>query len=91
MVEERLRYAIRFLSRHSKDFSLKEWRQINNPNYTKLLTLPKKKKIIIPPSMIPYSKRDRSKNFSECVVFYEHDINFADIVRNTKDFVEDLL
>ena len=40
MVEERLRYAIRFLSRHSKDFSLKEWRQINNPNYTKLLTLP---------------------------------------------------
>ena len=40
MVEERLRYAIPFLSRHSKDFSLKEWRQINNPNYTKLLTLP---------------------------------------------------
>ena len=48
-------------------------------------------KIIIPPSMIPYSKRDRSKDFSECVVFYEHDINFSDIVRNTKDFVEDLL
>ena len=39
-VEERLRYAIPFLSSHSKDFSLKEWLQINNPNYTKLLTLP---------------------------------------------------
>ena len=48
-------------------------------------------KIIIPPSMIPYSQRDRSKDFSECVVFYEHDINFSDIVRNTKDFVDDVL
>lgn len=48
-------------------------------------------KIIIPHSMIPYSQRDRSKDFSECVVFYEHDINFSDIVRNTKDFVDDVL
>ena len=48
-------------------------------------------KIIIPPGMIPYSQRDRSKDFSECVVFYEHDINFSDIVRQPKDFVDDVL
>lgn len=47
--------------------------------------------IIIPPNMIPYSKRDRSKDFSECLVFYEHDINFADVVRKPEDFVDDIL
>ena len=49
------------------------------------------KKIIIPSGMIPYSQRNRSKNFSECLVFYEHDINFADIVRKPEDFVDDVL
>ena len=49
------------------------------------------KEIFIPKNVIPFSKRNRSKNFSECVVFYEHDINFADIVRNPEDFVKDLL
>ena len=48
-------------------------------------------KIIIPTSMIPYSKRNRSKNFSESLVFYEHDINFAEVIRNPKDFVDDIL
>lgn len=41
--------------------------------------------------MIPYSQRNRSKNFSECLVFYEHNINFADIVRKPEDFVDDVL
>ena len=36
-----------FFSSHSKNFSLKEWRQINNPNYTKLLTLP----VTLPPGI----------------------------------------
>lgn len=49
------------------------------------------KDIIIPSCMIPYSKRNRSKDYSECIVFYEHDINFADIVRNPKDFIDDVL
>ena len=39
----------------------------------------------------PFSERNRSKDFSECVVFYEHDINFAEIVRKPEDFLEDLL
>ena len=37
------RYAIPFLSWLSKKFSLKEWLQINHFNYTKLLTLPKRR------------------------------------------------
>ncbi len=47
--------------------------------------------IIIPSRMIPYSKRNCSKDYSECLVFYEHDVNFADIVRNPKDFIDDVL
>lgn len=43
MDEEMHRYAILFLSGHSNNFSLKEWRQINLSNYTKILTLPKHK------------------------------------------------
>ncbi len=49
------------------------------------------KKVFIPPNMIPFPKRNRSKDFSECVAFYEHDINFSDLVRKPEDFLEDLL
>ena len=49
------------------------------------------KEIIIPSRMIPYSKRRRSKDYSECLVFYEHDINFAELVRSPEYFAEDVL
>lgn len=49
------------------------------------------KKIIIPTYMIPFSKRNRSEDFSECLVFYEHDINFAEVVRNPEAFIKDFL
>ena len=49
------------------------------------------KEIIIPPDMIPFSKRNRSKDFSECLTFYEHDINFADVIRNPDELKEDIL
>lgn len=48
-------------------------------------------KIIIPSAMIPFSKRKLSKDFSECLVFYEHDINFAEIVRNPRELKDDVL
>lgn len=47
--------------------------------------------IIVPTSLIPYSKRNRSKDFSECVVFYEHDKEFADLIREPEEHVNDLL
>lgn len=49
------------------------------------------KEIIIPTAMIPFSKRNRSEDFSECLVFYEHDINFAEVVRNPEAFIKDFL
>ena len=48
-------------------------------------------KIIIPTDMIPFSKRNRSKTFSECVVFYEHDVNFAEIIRSPSELEKDIL
>ena len=48
------------------------------------------KKIVIPSAVIPFSLRGRSTNFSEFPVFYEYDINFADILRNPSPFVEEL-
>lgn len=49
------------------------------------------KKIIIPPAMIPFSKRNCSKSFSECLIFYEHDIKFEEIIRQPKKFLNDIL
>lgn len=49
------------------------------------------KKIVIPSKMIPYSKRNSSKDFSECLAFYEHDIKFADIVRKPEELLNDVL
>ena len=47
--------------------------------------------ILIPPAVIPFSKRNRSKDFSECLVFYEHDINFADVLRTPDAYLSDVL
>ena len=48
-------------------------------------------KIIVPSAMIPFSRRNSSKDFSECLVFYEHDKYFAEIVRNPSKLKEDIL
>jgi len=48
-------------------------------------------KIIVPPAMIPFTKRNRSENFSECLVFYEHDVTFAEIIRNPDELKDDIL
>ena len=49
------------------------------------------KNIVIPKAMIPFSKRNRSKNFSECLTFYEYDVNFADVIRDPDELKEDIL
>lgn len=48
------------------------------------------KKIIIPKDTIPFSIMHRTKDYSEFVVFYEHDIRFADILTATDDYLEEL-
>lgn len=46
--------------------------------------------IIIPEGMVPFSLRERSQNFKDFVCFYEHDVNFRDILINTENLVDDL-
>ena len=52
--------------------------------------LERPEKIIIPTGMVPFSARNRSKDNSEHVVFYEHDIEFADVLRNPDKYINDL-
>ena len=52
--------------------------------------LKKPEKFIIPTGMVPFTCRNRSKNYQDFVCFYEHDIKFARVIRTTKKFLEDL-
>ena len=45
--------------------------------------------IVIPERLIPFSQRNRSKDFSEFLIFYEHDIRFSEILQNPGTFVAD--
>ena len=48
------------------------------------------KDIIIPSGMVPFSIRERSPEKKDFVCFYEHDINFREILTNTEEYVDDL-
>lgn len=47
------------------------------------------KEVVVPNGMIPFTKRNQSKDFSEFLVFYEHDIRFSEILQAPKRFVDD--
>lgn len=48
------------------------------------------REIIIPKGMIPFSQREKTADFSDTVVFHEHDVKFRDILIAPDDFVEDI-
>ena len=48
------------------------------------------KDIIIPTGMVPFSIRERSLDKSDFVCFYEHDVNFREIITNTEDYIDEL-
>ncbi len=48
------------------------------------------KDIIIPEGMVPFSIRERSQDKKDFVCFYEHDINFREMLTNTEEYVDDL-
>ncbi len=52
--------------------------------------IPGPQNIIIPSGLVPYSQRERSKDFSDFVCFYEHDIKFREILTETENHIEDL-
>lgn len=45
---------------------------------------------IIPKGMVPFSLRNRCKDNSDFVCFYEHDVKFRKIITETEDYVDDL-
>ena len=45
---------------------------------------------IIPEGMVPFSLRKRSEQNRDFICFYEHDINFREIITNTEDYIEEL-
>ena len=47
-------------------------------------------KMVIPKGMIPFSLRERSNSYEDFVCFYEHDVNFREILTNTEEYVDDL-
>ncbi len=64
-----------------------------NANFDGFLEIPvikPPKEIIIPERIIPFSKRNRSKDSSEFIHFYEYDENFGQIVKDTKKYLKEL-
>lgn len=49
------------------------------------------KEFIIPNDTIPFSLRSQTKDHREFIVFYEHDIKFADILTATDDYLDELM
>ena len=48
------------------------------------------KKIVLPQDTIPFSLMNRTKDHSEFVVFYEHDVKFADVIMATDEYLDEL-
>ena len=47
------------------------------------------KEIFVPENLIPFTKRNSSKNFSETLVFYENDVKFSNILQDAESYIED--
>lgn len=43
--------------------------------------------IVVPDGMIPFSKAHRAQDFSDFVVFYEHDLAFAEVLTSTEEYL----
>ena len=50
----------------------------------------KPEEFIIPKDTIPFSLRCKTTDYSEFVVFYEHDIRFSDVLLATDDYLDEL-
>ena len=46
--------------------------------------------LIIPSGITPFSKRSRIQNQNEAIGFYEHDCEFADLLANPQNYVDEL-
>lgn len=68
-------------------------RLVEDATFTGYLEFPEIKKpdrIIIPDSMIPFSKRRYTDNHKEALMFYEHDLKFRDLLVGVDDYIDEL-
>lgn len=66
---------------------------VKNAEFVGSLEIPlikKNEEIIIPKDTIPFSLMSQTKDYSEFVIFYEHDIKFADVLLATDDYIDEL-
>lgn len=66
---------------------------VKNATFDGLLEIPSIKKneaILIPKDTIPFSLMNQTKDYSEFVIFYEHDIKFADLLLATDEYIDQL-
>lgn len=66
---------------------------VTNATFEGTLEIPSIKRndeIIIPKDTIPFSLMNQTKDYSEFVVFYEHDIKFADLLVATDEYIDQL-
>lgn len=66
---------------------------VKNATFDGLLEIPSIKKneaIIIPKDTIPFSLMNQTKDYTEFVIFYEHDIKFADLLLATDEYIDQL-
>ncbi len=50
--------------------------------------LEKPQQIIIPDKVLPFSKHRQTKDYAEYLIFYEHDVKFADLLRNPEPYLQ---
>ena len=50
----------------------------------------KQEKLVIPEGMIPFTQRRKSAEKKEFIVFYEHDIRFAELLTAASDYLQEL-
>ena len=66
---------------------------VKNATFDGIMEIPnieKNDEMIIPKDTIPFSLMNLTKDYSEFVVFYEHDIRFADILLSTDEYLDEL-
>ena len=66
---------------------------VKNATFDGLLEIPSIKKneaMTIPKDTIPFSLMNQTKDYSEFVIFYEHDIKFADLLLATDEYIDQL-
>ncbi len=65
---------------------------VKNANFDGIFEIPvleKPREIFIPGGITPFSRRNETPTNKEIIGFFEHDVTFADVLRNPQNYIED--